>query len=343
MPETATDGRHMLLTGAAGFIGFHVTERLLQAGWHVTGIDNINDYYSPDLKRARLDILKQHEHFTFYEGDIADQAFVESTYAARSPDRVIHLAAQAGVRYSLEQPRAYIETNMNGFFNIMEASKQAGVDHFIFASSSSVYGANRNQPLSVERPADHPINLYAATKRSNELMAHAYSHLYRMPATALRFFTVYGPWGRPDMAYFKFTSALMAGEPIEVYNNGEMWRDFTYIDDITEGLMRIMDVMPEPARPGPGEDFPLDAGPAPFAVYNIGGNRPEKLMDMIELLEKYSGRKAEMIMRPMQPGEIEQTYADTDSLTAATGFKPQIKLEDGLKRFMDWYKSHYAG
>ncbi|NNE23453.1 MAG: SDR family NAD(P)-dependent oxidoreductase [Rhizobiales bacterium] len=342
MSETATDGRHMLLTGAAGFIGFHVTERLLQAGWRVTGIDNINDYYSQDLKRARLDILKQHKHFTFFKGDIADQAFVEATYAAGSPDRVVHLAAQAGVRYSLAQPRAYIETNMNGFFNIMEASKQAGVDHFVFASSSSVYGANRNQPLSVARPADHPINLYAATKRSNELMAHAYSHLYGMPATALRFFTVYGPWGRPDMAYFKFTSALMAGEPIEVNNNGEMWRDFTYIDDITEGLMRVMDIMPETAAPEPGQDFPPDAGAAPFAIYNIGGNRPEKLMDMIGLLEKYSGRKADMIMRPMQPGEIEMTYADTDSLTAATGFRPQIRLEDGLKRFMDWYKSHYS-
>ncbi|MGI9463503.1 MAG: SDR family NAD(P)-dependent oxidoreductase [Aestuariivirgaceae bacterium] len=342
MPQMATDGPCMLLTGAAGFIGFHVTERLLQAGWHVAGIDNINDYYSPDLKRARLDILQQHEHFTFHEGDIADQAFVERTFSTRGPDRVIHLAAQAGVRYSLEQPRAYIETNLNGFFNIMEASKAAGVDHFVFASSSSVYGANRNQPLSVERPADHPINLYAATKRSNELMAHAYSHLHSMPATGLRFFTVYGPWGRPDMAYFKFTRAIMAGEPIEVYNNGEMWRDFTFIDDITEGVVRIMDVIPQADQAADNEDFPLNAGPAPFAVYNIGGSRPEKLMDMIGLLEKYSGKKAEMIMRPMQPGEIEKTYADTDTLSEATGFKPQITLEDGLKQFMDWYRSHYT-
>ncbi len=342
MPEPAVAARHLLLTGAAGFIGFHVAERLLQAGWHVIGIDNINDYYDQALKQARLDILNQHERFTFHHGDIADQAFVETTYGAQRPDRVIHLAAQAGVRYSLENPRAYIETNIDGFYNIMEASKAAGVDHFVFASSSSVYGANRDQPLSVARPADHPINLYAATKRSNELMAHAFSHLYGMPATGLRFFTVYGPWGRPDMAYFKFTNAIMAGKPIEVYNNGEMWRDFTYIDDITEGVVRIMDVIPEPASVGASEDFPLDSGPAPFAVYNIGGNRPEKLMDMIQLLEKYSGRKADMIMRPMQPGEIEQTYANTDTLTDATGFKPQVTLEDGLKRFMDWYKAHYG-
>ena len=342
MNHPATDGPCLLLTGAAGFIGFHAAERLLQAGWHVIGIDNVNDYYSIELKRARLDLLQQHEHFTFHEGDIADASFVDDVFSVRRPDRVIHLAAQAGVRYSLEQPRAYIETNITGFFNIMEACRAAGVDHFVFASSSSVYGANRNQPLSVERPADHPINLYAATKRSNELMAHAYSHLHGMPATGLRFFTVYGPWGRPDMAYFKFTKAIMSGTPIEVYNNGEMWRDFTYIDDIIEGLVRIMDIIPETARSAPNEDFPLNSGAAPFAVYNIGGSRPEKLMDMIQLLEKYSGRKAEMIMRPMQPGEIEKTYADTETLTAATGFTPQITLDDGLKRFMDWYQQHYS-
>lgn len=335
-------GGSVLVTGVAGFIGFHVAERLLRDGWRVAGIDNLNDYYDPGLKRSRLDLLKQHPGFAFLEGDIADQGAVETVFGEHNPERVIHLAAQAGVRYSLDNPKAFVDSNLNGFFNVLQASAQAKVAHFVFASSSSVYGANRVMPLSVERAADHPINLYASTKRSNELMAHAYSHLFGLPATALRFFTVYGPWGRPDMAYFKFTRAIFAGEPIEVYNNGDMSRDFTYIDDITEGVVRIAGVVPEAPHIGAGEDPPLDSGVAPFVIHNIGGHRPENLMDMIQLLEDYTGRKAEMIMKPMQPGDIKQTYADISSLTKATGFTPQVNLADGLKRFVDWYVGFYG-
>ena len=339
---SATASAHVLITGAAGFIGFHTAERLLQDGWHVTGIDNLNDYYDPALKRARLDILQQHEHFEFHKGDIADNDLVESVFANSKPDRVINLAAQAGVRYSLDNPRAYIDANLTGFFNILQASTDARVSHFVFASSSSVYGANRETPFSVERPADHPINLYAATKRSNEMIAHAYSHLYTLPATGLRFFTVYGPWGRPDMAYFKFTNAITAGKPIEVYNQGEMWRDFTYIDDIVEGIVRVLDVIPAPRELPADRDLPLDASSAPFVVHNIGGNRPEKLMDMIDVLQAQLGQKAEMIMKPMQPGDMHTTCADTESLTRATGFTPEIGMEEGLNRFVDWYRNFYG-
>ena len=334
-------GRNVLLTGAAGFVGFHVAQRLLDAGQRVIGIDNINDFYSQQLKQDRLEILQASQKFEFQFGDIADQKFIQKVFDAASPDLVIHLAAQASVRYSLQNPRAYVNTNLNGFFNVLQASTNAKVKHFVFASSSSVYGANRSFPLIETDPADHPMNLYAATKRSNELIAHSYSHLYGLPATALRFFTVYGPWGRPDMAYYKFARAIASGDHIEVYNNGEMWRDFTYIDDVVEGIARILDIAPAPAEPPAEGNFPLNTGPAPFMIYNIGGNKPEKLMDMIELLEKHLGRKAKMIMRPMQPGEIQITYADTDALCSATGFQPQIGLDEGIRRFAEWFKTYH--
>ncbi len=338
----STPADTLLITGVAGFIGFHCALRLLVDGQHVAGIDNINDYYDPKLKRARLALLARYDTFTFIEGDLADDELVRQTFGQHSPARVIHLAAQAGVRYSLQNPRAYIDSNIQGFFNVMQASVDHGVDHFVFASSSSVYGANLDQPLSVERPADHPINLYAATKRSNELMAHAYSHLYGLPCTGLRFFTVYGPWGRPDMAYFKFTRSIIAGEAIDVYNHGNMYRDFTYIDDIVESVVRILDLKPAAQPLIEGRDLPLNGGCGPFAIYNIGGHKPEHLMNLIRLLETFTGKTADLNMLPMQPGEIQQTYADVETLSRATGFTPEVGLEEGLERFVAWYKSYYG-
>ncbi len=332
----------ILVTGAAGFIGFHVTQALLTRGECVVGIDNLNDYYDVRLKHARLEQIGEHPNFEFIRLDLADRAGMETLFRQHKPRRVVHLAAQAGVRYSLENPHAYVDSNLVGFMNILEGCRHHAVEHLVYASSSSVYGLNTAMPYSVHDNVDHPISLYAATKKANELMAHSYSHLYRLPTTGLRFFTVYGPWGRPDMAYFKFTKAILEGRPIEVYNHGKMRRDFTYIDDIIEGVLRVLDRIPEPnpawdgALPDPG------SSPAPYRLYNIGNHSPVELSRFIEALENAIGRKAEKIMRPMQPGDVPATYADVDDLVRDTGFAPKTSIEDGLARFAEWYRGYHA-
>lgn len=330
----------ILVTGAAGFIGFHLSCRLLARGDEVLGIDNLNDYYDVTLKEARLAQLRGHPRFTFQRLDITDRHGVAQLFAASPPDAVVHLAAQAGVRYSLENPAAYVDANLVGFGNILEGCRHAAVDHLVFASSSSVYGANTKVPFSVLDNVDHPVSLYAATKKANELMAHTYSHLYRLPTTGLRFFTVYGPWGRPDMAYFLFTKAILDGRPIDIFNNGEMERDFTYIDDIVEGAVRVLDRAPEScpqattATPG--------ASCAPYRIYNIGNNQPVKLTRFIEVLEQRLGKTATKRFLPMQPGDVPTTYADVDDLARDVGFRPTTPIEDGLTTFVDWYRSHYG-
>jgi len=326
-----------LVTGAAGFIGFFLSKRLLELGCRVIGIDNINEYYDVNLKYARLGLLKPFDKFTFIKGDISDKDTVMKTFKEYKPDVVVNLAAQAGVRYSLENPDAYIQSNIVGFFNILEACRHNPVEHLVYASSSSVYGANKKVPFEESDFVDHPVSLYAATKKSNELMAHTYSHLYKIPATGLRFFTVYGPMGRPDMAYFAFTNKYFAGEPIRIFNNGDfendLYRDFTYIDDIVEGVIRLL------CNP-PVEDVP-------HRVFNIGNNRPEKLMVFIETLEKALSRALgrevvfDKIFEPMKPGDVPATYASTDRLYEAVGFKPQTSIEEGLQRFADWYVEYY--
>ncbi|MEW6691444.1 MAG: NAD-dependent epimerase [Pseudomonadota bacterium] len=331
-----------LVTGAAGFIGFHVTKALLARGERVVGIDNLNDYYDVRLKHARLAQLKGHPNFEFLRLDLADRAGLADLFAQHKPRRVIHLAAQAGVRYSLDNPHAYVDSNLVGFMNILEGCRHHAVEHLVYASSSSVYGLNTAMPYSVHHNVDHPISLYAATKKANELMAHSYAHLYRLPTTGLRFFTVYGPWGRPDMAYFKFTKAILEGRPIEVYNHGKMQRDFTYIDDIVEGVIRVLDRIPEPnpawdgAHPDPG------SSPAPYRLYNIGNHSPVELSRFIAALETALGRTAEKIMLPMQPGDVPATYADVDDLMHDTGFAPKTSIEDGLARFTEWYRAYHA-
>ncbi|OIN85880.1 MAG: hypothetical protein AUJ12_08060 [Alphaproteobacteria bacterium CG1_02_46_17] len=321
----------ILVTGAAGFIGFHVVEQLHQAypDAKLVGIDNINDYYDPALKQARLKQLEKITDFTFLKLDLADRTGMENLFSTYRPDLVVHLAAQAGVRYSIDNPHAYINSNIVGFLNILEGCRHNKVEHLLYASSSSVYGANTKVPFSTDAPVDHPVSLYAATKKSNELMAHTYAHLYGIPATGLRFFTVYGPWGRPDMAYFKFTQAILSGKAIDIYNFGDMKRDFTYIDDIVEGIIRLMTNPPQP-----------ETG-APYAVYNIGNNNPEDLMEMISILEEELGVKAERNLLPMQPGDVYATYADVDPLSKLTGFKPSTSLKDGLHKFVKWYKDYY--
>ncbi|MCG3187956.1 MAG: UDP-N-acetylglucosamine 4-epimerase [Rhodocyclaceae bacterium] len=331
----------ILVTGAAGFIGMHVAERLLARGTEVVGLDNLNDYYDPTLKEARLARLRGQAGFRFIRMDVADTQAVETLCRTERFQRVIHLAAQAGVRYSLENPHAYVQANLAGFANILEGCRHGGVEHLVYASSSSVYGGNTRMPFSEHDNVDHPISLYAATKKANELMAHTYSHLYRLPTTGLRFFTVYGPWGRPDMALFKFTAAMVSGQPIEIYNHGDMQRDFTYIDDIVEGIVRIADrpAAPcadfDPARPDPATSA------APYRVYNIGNNGPVKLMTFIEALEAALGREADKRFLPMQPGDVPATYADTRELAEATGFQPGTPIAEGVKRFVDWYRSYY--
>lgn len=320
--------QRFLITGAAGFIGFHLCQRLLQEGHTVTGIDNLNDYYDPALKRARLKELKQWKAFTFHQLDLADRQAVPNLFAQSPFDVVINLAAQAGVRYSLENPAAYIDSNLVGFANILEACRHHPVAHLVYASSSSVYGANTKMPFATSDNVDTPISLYAATKKANELMAYTYSHLYGIPTTGLRFFTVYGPWGRPDMAYFLFTKAILEGRPIDVYNHGQAKRDFTYIDDITEGIVRVM------ARPPKAE-------PTPYKLYNIGHNKPVELMAFIETLETLLGRAAKKNYLPMQPGDVPATYADIDDLTKDIGFKPTTSIHDGLSQFVEWYTSYY--
>jgi len=330
-----------LVTGAAGFIGFHVTQRLLAAGHQVVGLDNLNDYYDVNLKTARLDLIKNHPEFTFVKGDLADREGIAELFRAQRFQRVIHLAAQAGVRYSLENPLAYADANLIGHLNILEGCRHNQVEHLLYASSSSVYGLNRRMPFSTDDSVDHPVSLYAATKKANELMSHTYSHLYGIPTTGLRFFTVYGPWGRPDMALFKFTRAMIAGEKIDVYNHGQMRRDFTYIDDIAEAILRLQDVIPQADISWTVESGSPATSSAPYRVYNIGNSQPVTLMSYIEALESALGQTAQKNMLPMQPGDVMETSADTSALYKVIGFKPQTSVEEGVARFVAWYKDFY--
>lgn len=329
-----------LVTGAAGFIGFHVSQRLLAAGHTVVGIDNMNDYYDVNLKQARLDLL-DFPLFSFARLDIADRVGMEKLFANEKVDRVIHLAAQAGVRYSLENPHAYADANLMGFLNILEGCRHTKVQHLVYASSSSVYGLNRKMPFSTDDSVDHPVSLYAATKKANELMAHTYAHLYGIPTTGLRFFTVYGPWGRPDMALFKFTKAMLEGQSIDVYNYGKMKRDFTYIDDIVEAVVRVQDVIPQPDPCWTVEAGTPATSSAPYRVYNIGNSSPVELMDYITALEQAMGMEAKKNMMPMQPGDVLETSAETQPLYDLVGFKPQTSVKEGVKNFVEWYKAYY--
>lgn len=330
-----------LITGAAGFIGSRCAELLCQQGHQVIGVDNLNDYYDVNLKFARLANAKKSELFTFIELDLADRDGVAALFAEHQFDRVIHLAAQAGVRYSINNPMAYADSNLTGFLTVLEGCRNTKVKHLVYASSSSVYGLNNKTPFSTGDSVDHPISLYAASKKSNELMAHTYSHLYGVPTTGLRFFTVYGPWGRPDMALFKFTKAIIAGEEIDVYNNGDMLRDFTYIDDIVAGVLQIQDVIPMPDPEWKVESGSPATSSAPYRVYNIGHGSPVKLMDYIEALEDSLGIKAKKNFMPMQPGDVYATYADTQDLFAATGYTSKVKVKEGVKAFVDWYRDFY--
>jgi UDP-glucuronate 4-epimerase len=332
----------ILVTGAAGFIGMHVAERLLARGDHVLGLDNLNDYYDVSLKQARLARLAPNPGFRFVKLDVADRGGIADLFARERPERVVHLAAQAGVRYSLKNPHVYVDSNVVGFLDILEGCRHAGVQHLVYASSSSVYGGNTRMPYSEHDNVDHPISLYAATKKANELMAHAYSHLYGLPATGLRFFTVYGPWGRPDMALFLFTKAILEGRPIDVFNQGKMQRDFTYVDDVVEAVVRILDRAPQrdpdfkPDAPDPAASW------APYRIYNIGNHQPVNLMTYIETLEKALGKTANKNFMPLQDGDVTSTFADTDDIRSFTGFAPATPVEQGIGRFVAWYRSHYG-
>jgi UDP-glucuronate 4-epimerase len=330
------------VTGAAGFIGFHLSQRLLARGDTVLGLDNLNDYYDVGLKEARLCQLQGHPSFTFSRLDLCDRSGMAELFADNRFDVVVNLAAQAGVRYSLQNPHAYIDANLVGFTTILEGCRHSGVKHLVYASSSSVYGANTRMPFSVHHNVDHPVSLYAATKKANELMAHTYASLYGLPVTGLRFFTVYGPWGRPDMALFLFTRAILAGEPIDVYNNGLMQRDFTYIDDIVEGVVRVMDRLPEPDPLWSGTDPDPGTSYAPYRVYNIGNNRPVELLRFIEVLEEALGKVAQKRFLPLQPGDVPATCADVDDLIRDVGFSPATPIETGVGRFVQWYRDYYG-
>ncbi len=330
-----------LVTGTAGFIGYHTARRLLERGETVVGLDNLNDYYRVQLKHDRLMQLRAYERFRFHQLDLADRAGMERLFAEAGAEIVIHLAAQAGVRYSLTNPHAYVDSNLVGFVNILEGCRHHGVKHLAYASSSSVYGANTQMPFSVHHNVDHPVSLYAATKKANELMAHTYSHLYRLPTTGLRFFTVYGSWGRPDMALWLFTEAILAGKPIDVFNEGKMRRDFTFIDDIVEGVIRVAD-RSAPENPDWSSTLPDPASSkAPYRVYNIGNNQPVELMHLISVLEQNLGKTAEKRLLPMQPGDVPATYADVDDLIADVGFRPATSIETGVARFVEWYRSYH--
>jgi len=332
----------ILITGAAGFIGFHLSTLLLDKGYQVIGIDNLNAYYSLQLKKDRLSILNQHNNFTFHKVDLKDKPSVDNIFSNHEPDYVINLAAQAGVRYSIENPYAYVDSNLIGFMNILEACRNYPVKHLLYASSSSVYGGNKVAPFSTNHNVDHPVSLYAATKKSNELMAHTYSHLYNIPTTGLRFFTVYGPWGRPDMAYFSFTKDILAGKPIKVFNHGKMERDFTYIDDIVEGIHKLIPLAPKANKEWDETKDDLSSSFAPYKIYNIGNNQPVQLEKFISVLEDKLGRKATKNYMDMQPGDVLKTYADVSDLEKDIGFKPSTSIEDGLGKFVEWYKEYYG-
>jgi UDP-glucuronate 4-epimerase len=322
----------VLVTGAAGFIGMHVTQKLLNRGDAVIGIDNLNDYYDPQLKYARLARLKPYSDFKFERLDVADRSGMASLFERENFDRVVHLAAQAGVRYSLQNPHAYVESNLTGFINVLEGCRHHGVQHLVYAGSSSVYGGNTKMPFSEGDQVDHPVSLYAATKKANELMAHTYSHLYGLPTTGLRFFTVYGPWGRPDMAYFLFTKAILGGNPIDVFNYGDMKRDFTYIDDIVEGVVRVLDRVATP----------MQGTVVPYRIFNIGNHEPVKLLDFISCIEATLGKTAQKRLKPMQDGDVPATYAHTSALAEWVGFQPATPIRYGVEQFIRWYSSHYG-
>jgi len=331
----------ILVTGAAGFIGSFVSHALLERGDEVVGIDNLNDYYDVSLKNARLERLTGRNGFRFLRLDLADRTGMEKLFAEEGFDKVVNLAAQAGVRYSIDNPHAYIDSNIVGFLNVLEGCRHHGIKHLVYASSSSVYGANESMPFSVHDNVDHPISLYAASKKANELMAHSYSHLFGLPTTGLRFFTVYGPWGRPDMAYFKFAKAILAGQSIDVYNHGDMQRDFTYIDDVVEGVLRVLDLVPQGNSQWNGKHPDPGSSRAPWRVYNIGNHEPVALLRFIEVLEGALGRKANKRMLPMQPGDVPATAADVEALMTEVGFRPDTRIDKGIKEFADWYRGYY--
>lgn len=331
----------VIVTGAAGFIGFHLSMRLLKQGYHVTGIDNLNPYYDVNLKKTRLEMLKDFENFAFFKTDISNGSGLEKIFQNSRFDVVVNLAAQAGVRYSLENPNAYVDSNLVGFVNLLECCRHYRVKHLVFASSSSVYGANTKMPFSVHDNVDHPVSLYAASKKANELMAHTYSHLFDLPCTGLRFFTVYGPWGRPDMALFLFTKAILNNDPIRVFNHGKMQRDFTYIDDIIEGVVKTMGRLPEPDHKWSGDSPDPGTSYKRYRIYNIGNNNPVELMKFIELIEQSLGKKAKKELLDLQPGDVVATYADIEDLVRDVGFKPKTSIETGIKNFVSWFKDYY--
>lgn len=329
------------ITGAAGFIGFHLSKRLLDEGCTVIGLDNLNDYYDVNLKKARLEIIQKYDKLKFIFADLQDKVTLEKTFKENKIDIVVNLAAQAGVRYSITNPDVYIQSNIVGFLNILEVCRHNNVEHLVYASSSSVYGMNENMPFSIHHNVDHPISLYAATKKSNELMAHTYSHLYRLPTTGLRFFTVYGPWGRPDMALFLFTDAIIKDKPIKVFNHGNMKRDFTFVDDIVEGVVRLLNNPPKENKEWDKEVADPGTSSAPYKVYNIGNNKPVELMEYIDTLERKLSKKAEKEFLPLQDGDVPMTYADVDDLMEDVGFKPNTSVDEGIGKFVEWYREYY--
>jgi UDP-glucuronate 4-epimerase len=333
--------KNILITGTAGFIGFHLANRLLSMGCRVLGVDNLNDYYDVNLKKDRLAILEKHPDFSFFRTDLSDLDGLSAIFKSQAVDAVVNLAAQAGVRYSLVNPHAYVQSNLVGFVNILECCRHNQVRHLVFASSSSVYGANTRMPFSVHDNVDHPVSLYAATKKSNELMAHTYSHLYDLPCTGLRFFTVYGPWGRPDMALFLFTKAILEDKPIQVFNHGKMLRDFTYIDDIVEGVVRVIDAVPTPNSEWSGDTPDPGTSYKPYRIFNIGNNNPVELTRFIEAIETALGKEAEKNFMDIQPGDVAATYANIDDLYNAVGFKPETTIEHGIQKFIEWYRRYY--
>ena len=339
--KMTSEFKNILITGAAGFIGFHLAMRLLKEGFHVFGVDNLNDYYDVNLKKDRLRLLTEYSDFSFFQTDLSDLDGLTKIFSNQSIDAVVNLAAQAGVRYSLVNPHAYVESNLVGFVNILECCRHNHVRHLVFASSSSVYGANTNMPFSVHDNVDHPVSLYAATKKSNELMAHTYSHLYNLPCTGLRFFTVYGPWGRPDMALFLFTKAILENKPIQVFNHGKMQRDFTYIDDIVEGVVRVINAVPVPNPKWSGDAPDPGTSYKPYRIFNIGNNNPVELTRFIEAIEKALGKEAEKELMDIQPGDVAATYANIDDLYNAVGFRPETSIEEGIGKFIEWYREYY--